>query len=69
MDINKSLNCPNCNTPLTQVGKYWVCPEHGQIELKEEKISLNIFLSYGHDNNEELVLKIKKDLVTRTKSL
>ncbi len=30
--------------------------------MKIKKSPLNIFLSYGHDNNEELVLTIKKDL-------
>ena len=70
------IHCPNCQQSLTQVGKHWICPEHGQINLgssrREEAQTfsasvapLRIFLSYGHDANEELVRRIKSDLEER----
>lgn len=34
-----------CQQPLTQVGKHWVCPEHGQISAEVPSTSLRIFLS------------------------
>jgi hypothetical protein len=66
--------CPICTRPLMRVGKFWVCPEDGQIsgrtesepaELPAAAIPLRIFMSYGHDASEELVLRIKKDLEQR----
>jgi hypothetical protein len=68
--------CPQCDLPLTQVGKHWICPEHGQIPPRSRGDQaqtpptgtahpLRIFLSYGHDANEELVRRIKADLEER----
>ena len=68
--------CPRCNQSLTQVGKHWVCPEHGQISSRSSRgdeaqtssapvVPLRIFLSYGHDANEELVRRIYADLKKR----
>jgi hypothetical protein len=60
--------CPECQEPLTKVGKYWICPEHGQITLHSSSFCLHplrIFLSYGHDDNEPLVRRIKADLEKR----
>src|ERR1039457_32040 len=68
--------CPRCNQSLTQVGKHWVCPEHGQISPRSSRgdeaqippvasAPLRIFLSYGHDSNEELVRRIYADLKKR----
>jgi len=57
--------CPKCDQPLTQVGQFWVCPEHGQLSFEKPAASLRIFLSYGHDANEELVRRIKADLEKR----
>ena len=77
---NKPDCCPQCQQPLTQVGKHWVCPEHGQITRRSSRRKsaqtalhpssfslhpLKIFLSYGHDGNEELVRRIKADLEKR----
>lgn len=58
-------SCPTCNQTLTQVGKHWVCPEQGQVSLPKPAGPLRIFLSYGHDANEELVRRIKADLEKR----
>ncbi len=63
------IHCPRCAQPLTQVGKHWVCPEHGQVssgisrceEAQTALHPLRIFLSYGHDANEELVRRIYAD--------
>ena len=62
---NQATLCPQCDQPLTQVGKHWVCPEHGQVSLQKPFSPLRIFLSYGHDSNEELVQRIKTDLERR----
>lgn len=70
------IHCPRCAQPLTQVGKRWICPEHGQTSLRSSRresaqtstppsAPLRIFLSYGHDSNEELVRCIKGDLEKR----
>jgi hypothetical protein len=65
MTSTASSLCPRCKEPLTRVGKHWVCPEHGQISLEKPSAPLRIFLSYGHDSNEELVRLIKTDLEKR----
>lgn len=60
-----SKNCPQCGQQLTNVGAFWVCPEHGQVSIEKRFTALRIFLSYGHDSNEELVRRIKADLERR----
>jgi hypothetical protein len=55
--------CPTCHQLLTKVGNFWICPEHGQVSTEPKPVApLRIFLSYGHDHNEELVRLIKTDL-------
>ena len=63
--MTETTYCPQCKQPLTQVGKFWVCPEHGQVPTEQPCAPLRIFLSYGHDSNEELVRTIKVDLEKR----
>ena len=29
------MHCSQCNQPMTQVGKFWVCPEHGSVPIEE----------------------------------
>ncbi|MCL4694233.1 MAG: TIR domain-containing protein [Candidatus Hydrogenedentes bacterium] len=58
-------SCPQCGEQLTQVGSFWVCPTHGPIPEPKPFEPLRIFLSYGHDANEELVRRIKADLEQR----
>jgi WD40 repeat protein len=58
-------NCPQCGQQLTNVGAFWICPEHGQIPSEKPFAPLRIFLSYGHDSNEDLVRQIKADLEKR----
>lgn len=58
--------CPTCHQPLTIIGTFQICPLHGQVCLDPKPVfSLRIFLSYGHDHNEELVHLIKTDLEKR----
>lgn len=58
--------CPICHQPLTKVGTFQICPVHGQVALEPRPhASKRIFLSYGHDHNEELVRLIKTDLEKR----
>jgi hypothetical protein len=56
------MKCPQCNTEAVQVEKFWICPQHGQLPEPKSASPLRIFLSYGHDANEELVRRIKADL-------
>ena len=63
---NQSTRCPICKQPLTQFGQFWMCPQHGQGSPEYKLfVPLRIFLSYGHDNNDELVRRIKADLEKR----
>ncbi|MGO4882324.1 MAG: toll/interleukin-1 receptor domain-containing protein [Bryobacteraceae bacterium] len=57
--------CPQCNQPLTGVGQFLICPQHGQVSFEKPFAPMRIFLSYGHDANEELVRRIKTDLDKR----
>jgi hypothetical protein len=54
-------DCPRCGRQLTNVGEFWVCPEHGQVSAEKPFAPLRIFLSYGQDSNEELVRRVKAD--------
>lgn len=58
-------HCPHCSQSLTQVGRFWICPEHGQVTMETPFVPMRIFLSYGHDSNVELVRCIKADLEKR----
>lgn len=55
--------CPQCERPLQQTSD--LCPDHGQVSSENPLAPLRIFLSYGHDHNEELVRQIKADLEKR----
>ena len=61
----ETRTCPSCSASLVNVGSFWICPQHGQIRDIGERRPLRVFLSYGHDRNEELVLQIKADLEAR----
>ena len=63
--MSDPVRCPVCDQPLTQVGSFWICPQHGQVSSDQPSEPLRIFLSYGHDANEELVRRIKADLEKR----
>jgi hypothetical protein len=56
------MKCPHCNAEATGIGKFWVCPQHGQLPETKPFAPMRIFLSYGHDSNEDLVRRIKADL-------
>ena len=64
-DKQESRSCPQCGAQLTKVGAFWVCPIHGQAPEPRPFTALRIFLSYGHDANEELVRRIKADLLSK----
>lgn len=59
------MNCPHCQADATKVGDFWICPTHGQLPEPKPFAPLRIFLSYGHDANEELVRRIKADMENR----
>jgi len=45
------MRCPTCSLELAAVGKFWICPEHGQVEPVAEipaaAPAQQIFISYG----------------------
>ena len=59
------MKCPQCQTEATRVGTFWVCGVHGPLPEPKPFAPLRLFLSYGHDANEELVRRIKADLEKR----
>lgn len=66
--MSETTICPQCKQQLTQVGDFWICPKHGQVSTHPSSVGshpLRIFISYGHDANEELVRRIKADLEER----
>lgn len=62
------MNCPQCQKLLTQVGSFWVCPEHGTAKPEvapaqptdSEKVRL--FLSYGRRDAKDLAEHLVADL-------
>ena len=76
------MQCPQCQQELTQVGNFWICPEHGPVENPLQAASspeperkrvadspLKIFLSYGHDQHAVDAERIKADLEQRGHSV
>ncbi|MCX6901212.1 MAG: TIR domain-containing protein [Verrucomicrobia bacterium] len=59
------MKCPQCQAEATKFGAFWICPTHGQLPEPKPHVPMRIFLSYGHDANEELVRRIKADLEKR----
>lgn len=55
------MKCPQCQAEATRVGSFWVCGVHGPLPEPKPVAPLCVFLSYGHDENEELVRRIKAD--------
>ena len=35
--MDADIHCPKCRQPLTQVGTFWICPEHGQISPRSSR--------------------------------
>lgn len=64
-NAHEARHCPQCGQVLVHVGAFLVCPTHGQAPKSRPFTALRIFLSYGHDPNEELVRRIKADLEQR----
>ncbi len=48
-----------------EVRNCWICLSHWQLLEDDVFVPMRIFLSYGHDSNQELVWRIKADLETR----
>jgi tetratricopeptide (TPR) repeat protein len=62
---DQPVRCPICDHQLTYIDQYWHCPKHGKVSLEKTAKPLRIFLSYGHDSNEELACSIYYDLKKR----
>jgi hypothetical protein len=66
--MNKLTQCPDCYSPNIKyfdTRKIYNCMDCGLSFSEKEFNKLRIFLSYGHDHNEELVRLIKTDLEKR----
>lgn len=68
--MNKPTQCPDCHSPNIKyfdARKSYTCIDCGCSFSDEMQVAkkLRIFLSYGHDHNEELVRLIKADLEER----
>lgn len=67
--MQQLVNCPECGSsrtmpiPESEATLCYACRHEFQSE--KTYTSLRIFLSYGHDANEELVRHIKTDLEAR----
>ena len=64
-NYHNSITCPDClstNLKLNRVLKKWMCNSCNHIW---DLAGRNIFISYGHDQHLELVLKIKEGLEKR----
>ena len=63
-----SVNCPKCaseNVVFSKKRGLNVCEDCGHVLAEAPVAPLRIFLSYGHDNNEDLVPRIYADLKKR----
>ncbi|MGA2988153.1 MAG: TIR domain-containing protein, partial [Terriglobia bacterium] len=63
-----SNRCSACSGPIKQVGNFWCCGQCGHnvpVSQQNPSTPMRIFLSYGHDNNAELVERIYADLNRR----
>lgn len=66
------MQCSQCRRELTQVGNFWVCPVHGQVDpsLPNPQVPtpsiaeqpLRIFLSYGRRDTKDLADRLSIDL-------
>lgn len=67
--MSGTVECPNCGeADLLYNDKrlQFICKDCGHVFAAEQPIApLRIFLSYGHDGNEELVRRIRADLEAR----
>ena len=66
--MNGITQCPEChstNINIYEARKSYTCINCGLSFSEKEFTKLRIFLSYGHDHNEELVRMIKTDLEKR----
>ena len=63
------MYCPQCNKLLKKVGKFWICPDHGQVRCEEgepqmsvSKRPQNVFISYGRADALVFVKQLTEDL-------
>ncbi len=70
------MRCPKCQTELAQVGSFWICPEHGQVEVAEDGPTAQLaspktparpalFLSYARGDDEPFVRRLYDALTAR----
>src|SRR5271157_4237488 len=67
--VNQTIHCQRCaseNVVFSKKRGVHVCEDWGhEFTMAKTSAPLRIFLSYGHDKNEELVRRIKADLEKR----
>lgn len=57
--------CPRCQRPLTRVGRFWICPEHGPTKPPGSGATQRVFISYGRSDALEFVERLANDLRER----
>jgi transcription initiation factor TFIIIB Brf1 subunit/transcription initiation factor TFIIB len=67
--MSAEIQCPKCpskNVIFSKKRRVYICEDCGlEFVLEKSAVLMRIFLSYGHDENEELVRRIKADLEKR----
>ena len=66
--MTPEVHCPKCssgNVVFSKKRGAYICEDCGHVLPEAPIAPLRIFLSYGHDANEELVRRIKTDLEKR----
>lgn len=61
--------CPQCQTGLSQVGNFWICPNHGLIPQTPPEPNApprgdlqSVFISYGWEDAESFARRLADDL-------
>ena len=65
MRLTQCPDCHSANIKYYEARKIYNCMDCGLSFTEQEAKKLRIFLSYGHDHNEELVRLVKADLEKR----
>ena len=63
--------CLQCQAKTSQIGKFWVCPEHGVVTLSSPdtasgptKDPRSVFISYGWEDATTFARRLAQDLKT-----
>ena len=72
------MNCPQCRQLLSQVGQFWICPQHGQVPSGSSRGNeaqegpsptpaqpAQVFISYGRADAMDFAKRLAADLQAR----